>query len=546
MLYRLLSLLGALPGFLLAFPVSLTVTANGTTQIGSPTAIPFNATGNATTTPFGNASFSATGQAILPPGASTATATGTFILNFGGGNSLIGTFSVPAAQLFPTIGGGISSGVGSAVITAGTGTLLNATGSFPLLTGSATATGATTSSFVLQGSGDVIAPNFVPGPGGTGLRFVTVTPCRIADTRNAIGPFGGPVLAGAQPREFNIPASACTIPNTARAYSLNVTVVPSGPLSYVTLFPTGQAQPFVSTLNSFDGRIKANAAIVPAGTNGSVSVFATDQTHIVLDINGYFLPAGTEQNLVFFPVTPCRVADTRNPTSPFGAPLLAAGQSRDFQIAGAVCGVPIEARAYALNMTAVPSAALTFLTVWPAGQQRPGVSTLNAPTGTVVANAAIVPTGANGAISVFATDNTHLVIDINGYFAPPSAAGGLQFYTLNPCRISDTRNAAGPLGGPRLAAGQGRTFNVLQSPCQVPTGSRAYSLNATVVPPAALDYLTLWPAGQTQPLVSTLNAFDGSVMANAALLPAGSDGSVAAFGPQATDLVLDINGYFAP
>ena len=48
-------------------------------------------------------------------------------------------------------------------------------------------------------------------------------------------------------RSFAIPQSACGIPDTALAYSLNVTVVPQGPLSYLTLWPTGQARPLVST-----------------------------------------------------------------------------------------------------------------------------------------------------------------------------------------------------------------------------------------------------------------------------------------------------------
>jgi hypothetical protein len=60
-----------------------------------------------------------------------------------------------------------------------------------------------------------------------GLFFIPVTPCRIADTRKADGPFGGPSLASGTTRSFVIPNSACGIPSTASAYSLNVTVVPS-------------------------------------------------------------------------------------------------------------------------------------------------------------------------------------------------------------------------------------------------------------------------------------------------------------------------------
>ena len=72
-------------------------------------------------------------------------------------------------------------------------------------------------------------------------------------------------------------------------------------------------------------------------------------------------------------------------------------------------------------MTVVPTAPLGYLTTWPAGSPQPVVSTLNDPTGTVTSNAAIVPAGVNGAITVYVTNPTDLIIDINGYFAPPGA-----------------------------------------------------------------------------------------------------------------------------
>ena len=66
---------------------------------------------------------------------------------------------------------------------------------------------------------------------GNGLQFIPVTHCRVADTRNATGPFGGPEMSAEQSRSFTIPQSACGIPSTAAAYSLNVTVVPSKTLT---------------------------------------------------------------------------------------------------------------------------------------------------------------------------------------------------------------------------------------------------------------------------------------------------------------------------
>src|ERR1019366_1393813 len=264
--------------------------------------------------------------------------------------------------------------------------------------------------------------------GSQSLRFVPITPCRIADTRNPNGPFGGPILGAAISRDFNIPASACGIPANAAAYSLNLAVVPLGGLSFLSVWPAGQSQPLVSTLNSLDGRIKANAAIVPAGVNGAVTLYVTDSTHAIIDINGYFVAAVGVQNLAFYPVTPCRVADTRNPTGTFGGPSLAPAVARTFPVPTSSCGIPAAAQAYAFNMTVVPSGSLGFLATWPAGSPQPTVSTLNAFTGEVTSNAAIVPAGLSGAITVYATDTTDLVIDINGYFAPPGA-GSLDFYT---------------------------------------------------------------------------------------------------------------------
>jgi glyceraldehyde-3-phosphate dehydrogenase/erythrose-4-phosphate dehydrogenase len=71
---------------------------------------------------------------------------------------------------------------------------------------------------------------------------------------------------------------------------LNATVWPkTGFLNWLTLWPTGGAMPVVSTLNSWDGRLVANAALVPT-TNGSISAYASDLTTFLLDINGYFAP----------------------------------------------------------------------------------------------------------------------------------------------------------------------------------------------------------------------------------------------------------------
>jgi hypothetical protein len=182
------------------------------------------------------------------------------------------------------------------------------------------------------------------------------------------------------------------------------------------------------------------------------------------------------------------------------------------------------------------------INVWPSGSQQPSTSTLNDLPGTVVSNAAIIPAGSSGSIDVYPTEQTDLIIDVNGYFAPP-AAGGLLFNPTLPCRIADTRNPVGPFGGPALSGT--RDFNVAAGPCPVPATARAYSLNATVVPHGTLGGLIFWPAGQSQPNVSTLNSYDGQIVSNVAIVPT-DNGAISAFSMDTTDLILDLNGYFAP
>ena len=312
----------------------------------------------------------------------------------------------------------------------------------------------------------------------SGLRFVPLTPCRVLDTRLANGPFGGPFIAGGTSRDFIISNSSCGIPSTAQAFSLNAAVVPHGSLGFLTVWPTGLARPQVATLNSLDGRIKSNAAIAPAGTGGAISVFGSNDTDVILDINGYFVPSNTTGSLAFYPITPCRLVDTRNGTLINGA--FTGGQTRTLPILSSSCNVPSAAQAYSLNFVVVPPGRVGFITAFPTGVARPSAATLNDITGTVAANAAIVPAGTSGSIDVFASDPTNLVVDINGYFAPP-AAGGLSLYNLPPCRVLDTRQPAGSLP----FSGQ-LDINVFASGCGATPGVQAYVLNATVVPQPTL------------------------------------------------------------
>src|SRR6516162_9359039 len=105
-------------------------------------------------------------------------------------------------------------------------------------------------------------------------------------------------------------------------------------------------------LNDLTGAIVANAAIVPAGTSGDIDVYATNTTDLVVDLNGYFAPAGAG-GLSLYNLPPCRVLDTRNPSGsqPFTGSL-------DVNVIGNGCGGASAAQGYVLNATVLPEGPL--------------------------------------------------------------------------------------------------------------------------------------------------------------------------------------------
>lgn len=160
---------------------------------------------------------------------------------------------------------------------------------------------------------------------------------------------------------------------------------------------------------------------------------------------------------------------------------------------------------------------------------------------------AVVPAHAAGKVAVVVTNPTTQAGTLNpGFFyaAPPTAT---DYYTLTPCRILDTRNANGPLGGPVLSAGQSRTFPV-SGTCGIPAGARSIAVNLTTVTPTLSGDLQLFP-GDAFPLgTSTINYRAGSNQANNAFALLATDGTgtlgVKSSSSGSVHLVLDVVGYY--
>jgi hypothetical protein len=132
------------------------------------------------------------------------------------------------------------------------------------------------------------------------LKFYTVAPCRISDSRlSGNGSYGGPALVGGEIRTMTVTGSTstwagCAIPSTAKAVSLNVTITGPTAEGFVTLFPGGDGFPGTSTINFTANQTIANNAVVALSFNGlghlsvGVGMPASDQVNVIIDTNGYF------------------------------------------------------------------------------------------------------------------------------------------------------------------------------------------------------------------------------------------------------------------
>lgn len=122
------------------------------------------------------------------------------------------------------------------------------------------------------------------------IGFYTVTPCRVLDTRDPNGPWGGPALVPASARRFTF-TNRCGIPADATAVALNVAVTQATAQGNLALFPGGTTNPTAATINYRPGVTRANNAIISLGAEGDIAVFCNQgpgSSHVIVDVSGYF------------------------------------------------------------------------------------------------------------------------------------------------------------------------------------------------------------------------------------------------------------------
>jgi hypothetical protein len=248
--------------------------------------------------------------------------------------------------------------------------------------------------------------------------FNTVPSTRILDTRNAVGvSTRTPVPAGGT---LKLPVEGVAgIPaNQVSAVVLNVTALDGTTGGFLTLYPAdGRARPATSNVNFAKGQTVANLVIVPMPTNTtSVQIFnSTGTSDVLVDVVGFYT---TGLGATFSPLD-AGLLDTRHVGTGGTDRPLVGGTPTVQQITG-LAGVPADGSvtAVVLHISIINPTAAGFLTVYPDGTTRPATSNMNAPTGGLVSNTAIVPVGADGAVDFFyQLGTTDVVVTVQGYFS---------------------------------------------------------------------------------------------------------------------------------
>ena len=407
--------------------------------------------------------------------------------------------------------------------------------------GTYTATVTVTDVFGDSSSAAVTAPT-------AGTQYTPIEPVRVLDTRHGTGT-GVVATVGAGKALALKVADVGQIPADATSVALNITVTDAQAAGYVAAYADGTSQPITSNVNFGKGKNVANMAIVPIGADGEVDFYngGSGSIDLIADASGYF---ATEQADGYKPLTPVRVLDTRTKTGGHDAPLTAADPVT-LKVTG-VGGVPADAKAVEVNLTVASPTALGYVKAYPDGGTVPVVSNVNFGAGQVIANAAIVPIGADGDIDIALTGSgsARMVVDVDGYFSTNAAEAPSAYVAVAPFRWLDTRKISGGALPSQfyypLSMGTDLWGNVL------PTITGVVS-NATVTAPTATsgDLVVfpdnLLPSGYPDiPSTSTLNFTENATVPNMEVTAPAADGDVDFLNQSAgsLQLIVDVSGYF--
>ncbi|MFD9126429.1 right-handed parallel beta-helix repeat-containing protein [Kitasatospora sp. NPDC059571] len=248
----------------------------------------------------------------------------------------------------------------------------------------------------------------------------------------------------------------------------------------------------------------------------------------------------------YTPYGPTRLLDTR---SGLGAAKQKVGSYGTVRLkVGGNGGIPANASAVVLNLTATNPTQNGFLTAYPEGDQRPFTSNVNYTAGQTVPNQVVVPVGDGGYVDVYSgsAGTVDVIADVAGYFTQSASS---EYTPIDPARLVDTRQGLGT-GKGKLSGGNSfatQVSGLSTSNAYLPSGITAVALNVTVTGGTNVGFLTAYPDGQQTPVASNLNYSTNQTIANSVIVPVGSDGKIRFYNGSygSADVVVDIVGYYS-
>ena len=412
---------------------------------------------------------------------------------------------------------------------------------------------------VWKGSAVAPAQPYTPG-----AYHQALTPTRILDTRGSnIGGYSS------NPPSTPVPAfgtvalqivgdsvktpngTATTIPNTATAVSVDVTVTVPTQSGVIATYPDGTQRPQTSSSNFTANTGVTGYQIVPIGPDGKIALYnnSTGTTHLIVDVTGYFTTDSTiAGNQTYHPLDPAQRAlatanSIANTTGLSAVGKVPANTTFTLQITGNT-GVPANATAVAANLTTYSQSGNGYLAAYPTGATVGPLTNLTYQTTDMAQMSADIPIGTGGKISIYNYGSaTDIIIDIAGYYTNDTT--GQLYHTTAPTRLVDTRYGIGGTTGAIPSSG---SYAVTQATVARITnaGNATPALILTVTDTTSAGNIVAY--GTTKPGTTNVNWTNaGSTVANLGLPPLSSSGTVniGTQGSGSIDLVVDCSGYFA-
>ncbi|MCL4433930.1 MAG: IPT/TIG domain-containing protein, partial [Actinobacteria bacterium] len=397
----------------------------------------------------------------------------------------------------------------------------------------------------------------VTSPGGTSStssadEFTYQAPAPPRPTVTSITPTSGPTAGGTS---VTITGTNFTSSATVMFGTITATAVTVNSATSITATSPAESP---GTVN-----------VTVTTTGGTSSISSTDQFTYLTPITGD----------AYTPVNPQRLVDTHCSASPqpsycAGENLpspnatlasLAGGTSENVTVTG-IDGIPSNATAVVINVTALNMTTSGYFSIYPEGTTPVLVSSLNwtANSG-VVTNLVTVPVNtSNGEITVAnaASSNVNLIVDIEGYYAAPGSTPAGLYNAVTPTRLADSRCSESPLptgitssycstipsaNGKLATLGLGQIENVTVTGVGgIPSsGVSAVVLNLTAIEPTSSGYLTAFPTGATKAEVSTVNFNKGETTPSRVIVKVGSNGQISIYNFSGnTNFAVDVSGYY--